>query len=449
LLPDNKKLNQAFQAYVERAPAASNTYTRAGNTTAAKQAIESATKIVGAKNVRPYLVCDPDSKSVYLFGEMTILQAREIVEFYAIGLKSGHDYESLTQVYASPKDIREALEYVGFKPGHPVQPRKLHFWPKGERLKVDISGTRGGWSSLFDLVNNLEAVETPTNFVFTGSTFIPDRANTNQLVLGAEVNSPHAIIANYNEEYAIIDLPRQISKTTAYGKQELKADRERPTTQPILLRLRPYSDEPIEHAFRLYVTADPKDAAGLAYRLTDDADKAVLKEDGFRPIMQHLRALVESGKEPHLEPHFGPKVTISALGRFCAALEQLDSAQGVRIGAPPAGEAYYRSFNPSEQFRHRNARHTQPYELHLTTGELVEIKEVWKDGNSPELKVTTQKVDSPEAFRKGLDSLGFLRPTMFIYVPGDWTYDQLTPYTKVCRERFESMFVYKDDPPAK
>ena len=100
--------------------------------------------------VRPGLIADKQKREVLIKGLTTAVHATEPIEFFLISPQSGHQYEALAMSFALPSHIHEALQFIGLQPGHPVEARSLHTWPKGERVAMTFS-----WNNQTMRVENL------------------------------------------------------------------------------------------------------------------------------------------------------------------------------------------------------------------------------------------------------------------------------------------------------
>jgi hypothetical protein len=79
--------------------------------------------------VQSGVVADRKAKRVFVDVQTTGVEANKPIEFLAIADNSGHGYESFLMSFAAPSAVHRALEFIGMKPGRPINPAKLQFWP--------------------------------------------------------------------------------------------------------------------------------------------------------------------------------------------------------------------------------------------------------------------------------------------------------------------------------
>ena len=439
------------RSFLNLPPTASNTWLQVTNATVSKQVsdqIESLAPNDENLFARPGVWTDQKNKTVYLLGEMSDMNPGETIEFFLISKKSGHNYEALTIAYAVPSDFHAALESIGLKPGYPVHPDKLRFWPRGDRLTLEVAHAEADklhWQPLLHLARDLDANGIPTNshFVFVGSEMVDAPGEATNLVYAADVYSPVAMAANYNESRTVLDLPRQISKGAAYGKHQYDPTKKLPKFKPVLIRARPVEGDPIEQDVTLTLLSD-EDSAVFGYQHGDTK----LAGDA-KTVLGKIRGLIEAGYEPHVTVTFDDALTLSDAWRMGLALERLERPDGIRIGPPQEGHPYFRAFLPNEQFRERTGRPLQPYELHLERPipVLQKIKESYVEGQiEPDFTVTDIKMKSEADWKTFVEGQpDAILPPLFIYADGKTTYAQLMEWIGPALKRFGILYVFKED----
>ena len=188
--------------------------------------------------VRPGLVADRAARSVRVYGESVRLNPGDPVEFALIAETSGKDYEAQAVSFALPSAVHEALEFIGLKPGAPVDATALRFWPRGERVKVTIEvlATNGAATALGRAESTVVDTRTgkplpEAGFVFCGSrwtTATEDAGSSTDRVYAADVFSPNSIISVYNERNSVLDVPRRAAQGEVYTFQVPNPERRLP-----------------------------------------------------------------------------------------------------------------------------------------------------------------------------------------------------------------------------
>ena len=179
----------------------------------------------------PHVTANRVAKRVEIDAVTTDVKKGDILEFLLISKPSGHTYESLAVSDAKPSDVKKALEFIGMTAGHGVDPAKLRFWPKGERAIVSVllnnaaAGTKPTRVEKLVLNERAKAASIPeSGFVFIGSRMIEDRENPGTPAFAADVREPNSIIANYNENESIFDVPRVAPQNDVYRTQVANPD---------------------------------------------------------------------------------------------------------------------------------------------------------------------------------------------------------------------------------
>ena len=152
---------------------------------------------------------------------ITVCLNNETVEFFLIAENSGNDYEALAIALAEPVDIYDAMLFIGMPLGRGMNPKKLQFWPKGERVFMTLDGRR---IESFMVDSETKKTLDALGLVFIGSQLVPAESGDAPPALAAQMRSPHAIAANYNESDALFDVPYSAPQTAVYSKQTLNPE---------------------------------------------------------------------------------------------------------------------------------------------------------------------------------------------------------------------------------
>ncbi len=353
----------------------------------------------------PGLLADRKRQRVEVMVESTGLSSNNIVEFLLISETSQHAYEALLVAFARPSDIHKALEFIGMKAGAPYDPRQLRMWPKGERVLVSlVSCGQGSVSTplrIERLILDTKTGQTlPENgFVFTGSVMVP-LANNGQ-EYGADAWEPKAVISIYNEPYSVLDIPRITHKSEVYGEQVVNPEFALDRGALFSLFLEPeYKDgrtrvkDLVLDVAPTFVPGSPgsnavqssfgnkhlrPEAQELTFRLSGPEGKALnqgLRPDSLSLVLQELQ---EQGDDAFVAVRFHPGLRLDSMRNACQIIADLDKAGGMRVEPPGPGQLYYRAFLVNQQWRQRENRAGQPWELVLSkkngglAGKLIQI----------------------------------------------------------------------------
>ncbi|NQT93560.1 MAG: hypothetical protein HQ559_12435, partial [Lentisphaerae bacterium] len=346
--------------------------------------------------VLPGLVANRAKRLVNVYAEATGIQAGNPVEFFLVGEKSGHDYESIAISFATPGDIHRALEFIGMTAGDPVNPARLRFHPRGERVLVTFrtAGKEGpGAATRAErlVVDGTTKQPLPeTGFVFVGSVRVDENFRPGGDRYLADIQDPHAIASNYNEPATVLDVPRSAAQGSFY--RDLTANPEFLFEKGTALEVRIVPEYPptrkrvVDLTLEIGTREDgPADGLeGLLFCLRSSSPD-VKPIEGLNPVLARFISLGENGHDVFVTLRFGKEVTLGAVTAAARLLSQIDSDTGIHVGPPETGDLYYRAFRPDELFRDRNRRVAQPWELTLSvdggsvSGVLTHIREIWND----------------------------------------------------------------------
>ena len=413
--------------------------------------------------VAPGLVADRTARTVTIVAQATGVKPGETAEFFLIGPESGHAYEALAVADAEPGTVRRALEFLGLKAGVPYDPASLRFWPKGERVRVefefvDAAGSNRTMHAAGLIVD--KRTQRPlrdAGFVFTGSIPVddPDRPGTRGLA--ADLRDPRSIACNYNETETVLDVPRQAVQGEVYDNQAVgpawTLERGAPVRVVLTPGLGPGETRVVDMTLtaRTAVTTGAVDLADVAMTLAAGGD-TLCRDAGLNAVLEALTKAVGAGKDPYVTVAMDRTLTVGAAQALCRVLSSIETETGIRVEPPPAGQLYYRAYVPNEQFRRREARMAQPWELRLrqkdagVTAEITAIEQVWSDDKlQPDLKVSTSPVDSPDAVRAYLTSHEGL-PVVLVFADPQVRLAELRRFVSPLIPTHPTIHVYAGDP---
>jgi hypothetical protein len=351
-------------------------------------------------------------------------------EFIVVGESSQHDYESLAVLLAKPSDVARALEAIGMPRGRPIQPPAFHFWPRGERVWLAVRPFAGGPERpISACVTEQQTGKGLSNaFIYVGSVWREDGA------CEADSPSPGALVSMYNEGTTVLDVPRLISQNAAYGRYVIEPGvMDKESLWFLILRPERAADAPPRVA-PVALTVQPR--AGLDKPPAGIADlEWVRQEPGAGGVtnaaeeaMTGLMRLVQSGREPHVTLRFDDRLTVKAMSELTPVIAAIEGENGIRVDGPPDGQLYYKAYQPKPEWRAREKRLMQPYELRIERdGEagwrktFVQIHEDWTDESSldPKLTVRQHPLQNWDALAGHVENLGPGQGVLLVFAPAN------------------------------
>jgi hypothetical protein len=351
--------------------------------------------------VRPGLLAHRTERWVRLWAEATALAGDTPIEFFLIAENSGHDYETVAVSFAQPSDVHAALEFIGVKPGHPVDADRLRFWPRGERVHLTFEWSAGNVPQRARaeelIVDKRTGRPLPRKgLVFTGSYPLPSSVAGRGAGYAADERGPNAIAANYNEPTIVLDVPWQAGQSEVYGRQIANPAWVFTTGQLVQVTLAPEYRDGRARVRPLTLSVEPPTGAtnaapaGPRYRLADEATgRPLAAKDDAPALLAAMERIASAGQDPYVTVRFADALPLTAVRAACQFIASIEGENGIRIESPPAGHPYYRAFLPNESFRTRTERPSQPWELHLTNaapdgaglGYLTQLEAEWTETN--------------------------------------------------------------------
>lgn len=407
--------------------------------------------------VRLGLLADRVRKEIRISAESVKLNASDPVEFPLIARNSGKDYEALAVSFPNPSDIHDALVFIGMTPGHPVDAAACRFWPKGERVRMTFAYRDAGNTQRVVRAERL-VIDTRTGktlpedgFVFVGSSRIPAAdSNTSATVYAADVYTPNAVAAVYNEPTTVLDVPRRATQTDVYSFQVPNPGLPLPNGQVIEVVLKPEGSNTAERIRDcvLRVEPDPATPGEATLALTDSRGMPINTNLTTGGLSTTLDSLVAAGQDPYVTIIPGDLLSLSTLARVCGLIDNLENERGMRVEPPPRGHPFYKSFLPNERFRSRKERPIQPIELNLAggtsspTGTVTFITEEW----APETDTSIyHETNFPAASPLELDGLLGRKDApsvLLVFAPPDLTYGALRSFVTPALNRRLILYVF-------
>jgi hypothetical protein len=396
--------------------------------------------------VRRGLVADRKVRKVTIDAEATGLSPKgNPPEFFLVAENSGHAYEALLVSFAKAGDVQEALEFIGMKPGRPVDFTAFRFWPKGERVLASVMAPGpDGTPRRMETLLAQESTRLPlplTGLVFTGSPLIPDEAGGT--AHAADLREPNSIAASYNEPSSVLDVPRSAPQAQVYNTVGVNPDTVYPEGQLLSVTLEPEYRDGRLRVLDLHLTATAKEGTAgtnlenVVCQLTGpDGQARTPKPVPLDKVVPIFATDCQNGQDPFVTVTFDPGLALRAVRDACAVLLAMEQDQGIRLEPPAEGQLFCKAFTPNEAFRDRSARQVQPWELHFTAtpegktkAVLTQIEETYPEGSrTATLKVTDFPVADGSALRAKLDERGPGLPVVLVFAPSSLPYGRLMEF---------------------
>jgi hypothetical protein len=403
------------------------------------------------------LLADREKREVHIWGEAIGMSIYDPVEFPLIAENSGHDYEALAISFARPLAIHRALEFIGMRPGRPVNYDAMQMWPKGERVQVTFSWVEDDVTHIYPVEELLIDVRTTNalpveGFSFVGSIwFSPPDANTTNYA--ANAFDPMAIMSDYNERLAVLDVPYKAVDSEVYGTRRAHPDRQIPSGALVNIVMTPEYPPDRKRVMDLNLEVKREEGDGvslrdLSFSLTTDGGKVAARGTSLANILAAFERLKKEGKDPFVSVRPDASLPVEAVRNVYRLLQELTGREGIRIEPPEGDHLFYKAFIPNERFREREGRPSQPWELRLypssagATGVATRIEEEWKpEEEYPELQVSSFDVADPEEMieRVGADP-GV--PVMLVFTQPDLPYGDLIAYTRKLEATHPTIYIY-------
>lgn len=385
----------------------------------------------------------------------TGIEAGSPVEFVLISNKSGHAYEALATTAAAAKDIRAALEFIGLRPGRPVDERELRFWPRGSQVDVAIRRTAGDGEKdagqslpvagyLYD--GRSESVPNP--FTFVGSVEIEHSSDKQKRALAADVIEPYSLISTYNEPTTLIDLARQAPQGAEYGKTLPNPDRLMKEGERIEVVITPREGAPEEVDVLLRAEA-AADGGVRACLVLDERGELLNENDSVSGAVACLAGMVAEGRTPFARVEFDQDLSIGAARSVCELIAAIDTQKGIRVEPPAQGDLYYKAFLPQPVMADREERGLQPPELHLSAAEtesaavLKQARREWSEDEPGRswIAVESWQLTGPKDFEKRIVAVAGDMPVLIVCADDELPLRSMMKYVRTVLDRYRTVFV--------
>ena len=425
--------------------------------------------------VLPGLVADKQKQRIEVMVESTGLDQNSPCEFTIVGEQSDHAYEALLVSLVQPSAIYQALQFIGVKPGAPIDFEALRFWAKGECVELSVVKDHEPPVRLEDLLLDQRTGKTlpQEGFRFTGSKWLIDPNKPGKKMFAADIYDPMAIVSLFNSPYSVLEVPYAAAQSDVYQNTTVNPAHHFAEGGLLTLIIRPVKKEDakitkdlvLEVSARNLATTNPPSGLArlqnLSFQLKDGATLLNAQSD-IGSMLRALDALDRKRNEYYLTVKIGDNVTLGAAQALASILAIMDCERGVRVDAPPPGQLYYRAFTPDRNLLDRDTRLYHPWELTLSekdgdlSGSLVRLSPIYKGGSTTlEWEVTKARVstakelptelkDHADRLRKSGQSGG--PPVIMVFAASNLLYGQLLNFLEPVLPTYKTIQIYLDQP---
>ncbi|MEI7947107.1 MAG: hypothetical protein WCJ02_10430, partial [bacterium] len=395
--------------------------------------------------VWPGVVADTARREVHLLVESVGHNDESTIEFLIVGPQSNRAYESAMVSVAKPSDIVHAMESIGVSRGHGVDGRLFRFWPYGERISGTIRKLNDGVESARPLQSAIkDSKSEPPLFgdgglVFTGGAWTDG-------VCGADTQQPSSVIALYNEPDTLMDVPFMASKGAAYGRSVLAEKMEYGEVMEIVLKPMPLPGGGLR-AVVLYVTVQPSASQETMFVCADKRGE-VLKSGTLTEVLTWMKTLSDRGHELFVTLTMSDELTVTQAADITRVFVLLDG-QGIKLYGKTKEGLYPRAFLPQEEWRKRDGRTPQPFEVYLTgaTKKLTYVEEDWSGaGLDPKLAPKDYPFvdvsELPSLVKRVGDKDSKKVELLFIFASQNEPLKKIMPAVRVLSERLPLVYIF-------
>jgi len=333
--------------------------------------------------------------------------------------------------------------------------------PKGPRVRLGVRICDRDAAPVERYVRDTrtDATVREDGFVFGGS------VKTDEGRLVADVRDPYCVVSLFNTPETVLDVPRRAGQSDVYQSHVINADRLLPTNRLVTLVFEKAAELVRVRELALEVRAGGAEPdAAPAYAFVNGAGRREEIGGGLTGAIQRFKAMREAGEAPYITLRLGSAVPLSAARKTAAALRLVEEGGAVAVEPPPEGHLYYRAFLPEPQWRQREDRLQQPWELHLArhdgtlTGRMVRHEADWSGAQAEpafttvayavadgaELRARLDAYEPPEQETYWYNALDVL----LVFAPPRLAYGDLLAFLAPVLSTHGTVYVFLDPPEA-
>ena len=390
------------------------------------------------------LVADRKQRRVELLGCATGIAPTDALEFFVAAHSSGKDYESLALTWAMPSDVHKALEFIGLKPGRPINFETNHHWTRGPRVSMTFNWEEKTIAAEELVIDTETKSPIPaTGMVFTGSFRHTD--DDGKTWYAADVVDSKAIAPNYNDPVAVLDMPGRLSQANVYGFQRPNPKFTFKQGQPLTITLQPAKDAVTSRDLKIVAFIDN---GKLRYAVRENG-ALLASSDNLPQLVSEIAKLVDGKTDLFTSSDIGETTRVEDARKMYAVLMSMEQDHGVKLDPPASGQLFHRAFFPNDAWRNREERLGEPWELFLerADGKLTARLERYVERFGPDVdnKHELQKwgPKSPGEFAEVVNkNESQWTKAIFVYPPADLTYGELMHWVRPVLETYPRVFVF-------
>lgn len=397
---------------------------------------------------------DKKAGEVVVLAEMCDVADGVTLEFPIIGELSDRDYEALFRTFAKPGSIAKAIEALGVPRGKNVDFRAMSFWPKGERISVEVAPfatTNTAYKPIQSFIIDMQtrAPLALNYFIYCGS---PDDPESKDGVRLCDAIAPNSVLSSYNEPQTVLDMPMRCPQSDVYERFLLAPGAKLKPFGLYKLRFRPLLREDGARHVRNYTLKIKGAEAGVAYDLVlDGKSSRTLTAQG---IIAEMKKAVQDGFDPFVEIVFDDGVSLATAIEQAQMLALLEGDKGIRVSPPDANSVYYKGFMPSPAWRTVKDRPSQPWEIHFgieTNGapiiRMVKTLEDWTSTDSldPILSFKNFTASTPQEAASTILKNGAGLPVLLIFAPAKTPLSAIMPTIRLLRKTHPTVYFFTEE----
>lgn len=384
----------------------------------------------GSTFITPTCAYNKADKTIYALAEYCGLSEGYEIEFILIGNLSDRAYESVMIAWDGPSAIQKAAVALGVPMGEEANVARGMPMARGERFTIDIAPlpTEGEirFTSLSEVVS--DACSTPAQALFQrGFPYVGGTVEDDYM--------PCSIVATYTGCHSLFGMPYFADKSGTYGLFRAKQTQDYGTPVIVAFRWQKLPDEmPRVQTHTLELTPT-----------------SIANPDA---LIAQLKAYCDSPADVFLDVRLDTSMTVQTIKPMAELLLALEAQGGFTIMEPAEGQISIRAFLPKEEWKEREGRLFQPWEIEVSPGKdgapadvtLCQIEEDWNvEGLEPALTRHCYPAVKPETIlsvMKRVDVNDGRVYVAFFYCAPETPLKELIPYAEAIKAECPTQWIF-------
>lgn len=403
------------------------------------------------------LSIDRNAGEVVVLAEFCGIDPNATVEFPIVGELSDRDYESIFRTFAKPGSIGKALESLGLPRGRNVDFGKMEFWPYGERVEIDVApfaATNGMWTPIQNYIVDMSsrAPLAYKSFVYCGSRDAEDFAPGARQ---CDAMAPNSVLSTYNEPQTLIDMPGRCAQNDVYERFLLAPDHNLVPFGLYRIRFRRARDaegNPIGSPVDMELQIAGGDGTGVEYRSRIGGEER--RFTNAVDFVEFVKAAAGKGAPLFATVSFHDSLTLQEAAAQAKVISQIEGESGIRVNGPGPDGIFYRGFLPSEAWRERANRPSQPWEIGFgepaTNGarriRLTKTIEDWTSTDSLDPILSTEEylAETPAEVAGTMSEHGDGLPVVLAFAPGSAHLGEIMPTIRAVKAKHPTVYIFAE-----